>query len=169
MTNESAKSKQGVRDGADREVPSPRRLALGPFRLRRLGRRFLMLETEAGAHIEAAQVEALHRAMALLAGGDWFVVLVDKRTRYSFSFEAQRILYKVPRLAAVAIVMESPSQLPALRSTLDVGKEHAKCKIHFYYALQPALRWLRALIRERASWTDPDIPPAGGTPAPGDG
>lgn len=145
---------KGAHDCARRTGTAPRRLAFGPFQVRRLGPRFLLLQTEAGAHIELAQVEALHQAFALMVPERDFVVLVDKRTRYSFSFEAQRILYKVPRLLAVALLLESRAQLPAIRSTLDVGKEHAHCKIHFYYELQPALRWLRSLLKGQPSWVD---------------
>jgi len=147
MTDQAELS--GTLDSASGAGMAPRRLAFGPFRLRRLGQRFLVLQTEAGAHIELAQVEALHRALAMMVPEQGFVLLVDKRTRYSLSFEAQRILYKVPRLMAVALVLESAAQLPAVRSTLVVGKEHAHCKIQVYYALQPALRWLRSVLQQQ--------------------
>lgn len=138
-------------------VPGSRILEIGPIVVRRLGRHKLALRAAAEVEICLADVLGLHRCLAEatdVAGESWFVLLIDKRQRYSYSFEAQRALLEIPQLEAMAVLLSTVAQLPALRSMMEISKPRGRYPIREFFEIRPALRWLQSRVLDRESSDD---------------
>jgi len=124
-------------------------IVLHDLAVRRLGPRLLAMQSVHGAQVSVDHVHDLLHCFHVLAKGDWFVLLVDKRTRYSISFPAQHRLFAAGGLAAVAILFSANVQEPAMFTLLEVGRRSLTIPLEHFFAPKPAIRWLRSIVKRR--------------------
>ena len=96
-----------------------------------------------GIVIDEAMVDGFHDF--LLSNLDApFLLLINKKNSYCYTFEAQKTIISLKEIKAIAVVLGTPGALMSTETLLDMNK-NSHCNLQMFNLRDEALNWLENL------------------------